>query len=353
MRVLYFGVYNSNYARNKVLINGLKENGHEIVECRERARAFWKYPKLVFKYLKIRGKFDIMIVGFCGQEVMFLARLLTRKPIIFDAFMSHYGGYIIDRGYFAKNSWRAKYYKFLDTWSCKLASIVLLDTQAHIDFFVKEFNLSRDKFRRIWIGADDSIFYPVLNGEDGKMKNHFSFSVLFFAGFAPLQGVKYIIKAAKILEKEDVVFNLVGAGQEKPEAISLAKTLGLKNIIFKDMATPSDLKGMIIEADACLGIFGDTPKTSLVIPNKVYESLAMRKPVITADTEAIRELFDEHDLLLVKSANPESLAAGIMRLKNNPSLRDSLAQSGHQKFVEFASPKVLGRELTKIIIEII
>ena len=350
MRVLYFGVYNPSYARNSILINGLKENGHEVIECRERIRAFWKYPKLVFKYLKIRGKFDIMIVGFCGQEVMFLARLLTFKPIIFDAFMSHYGGYVIDRGYFTKNSWRAKYYRFLDTWSCKLAQVVLLDTDAHIDFFVKEFNLPRQKFRRIWIGANDFIFYPMLNREEGRVKNQFN--VLFFAGFAPLQGVKYIIKSAKILEKDKIFFNLVGAGQEKSEAMLLAQALKLENVMFKDMASPEDLKKMIAEADICLGIFGDTPKTNLVIPNKVYESLAMRKPVITADTEAIRELFDEHDLLLVKSANPESLAAGIMRLKNNPSLRDSLAQSGHQKFVEFASPKVLGRELTKIIREI-
>ena len=39
-----------------------------------------KYVKLFFKHLKFVGKYDVMIVGFSGQEMMFLARLLTRKP---------------------------------------------------------------------------------------------------------------------------------------------------------------------------------------------------------------------------------------------------------------------------------
>ena len=158
MRVLYFGVYDPAYARNWVLINGLKKNGVEVVELRRKPGRF-SLIKLFFDYLAFDHNFDVMIVGFPGQEAMFLARLLTRKPIIFDAFTSHYGGYILDRKRWKKNSIRAKYFRFLDTWSCKLAHVVLLDTQAHIDFFVHEFGLSRSKFKRLWIGANDENFH--------------------------------------------------------------------------------------------------------------------------------------------------------------------------------------------------
>jgi hypothetical protein len=37
---------------------------------------------------------------------------------------------------------------------------VLLDTQAHIDFFCEEFSLAEDKFRRVWVGADEQIMRP-------------------------------------------------------------------------------------------------------------------------------------------------------------------------------------------------
>ena len=90
---------------------------------------------------------------------MFLAKLLTQTPIIFDAFTSHYGGYILDRQYYSKTSWRAKYYRFIDTWSCKLANLVLLDTQAHIDFFVKEFKLDRKKSSCGSLSAPIAMFF--------------------------------------------------------------------------------------------------------------------------------------------------------------------------------------------------
>ena len=32
--VCLFGIYDSNYARNRVLISGFKSNGYRVVECR-------------------------------------------------------------------------------------------------------------------------------------------------------------------------------------------------------------------------------------------------------------------------------------------------------------------------------
>ena len=288
-----------------------------------------------------------MIVGFPGQEVMFLARLLVwRKPIIFDAFTSHYGGYILDREKWAKNSLWAKYFRFLDKWSCNLADVVLLDTNAHIDFFVKEFKLPKEKFRRIWIGANDENFKPMegMSYEDNK------FHVIFFGTYVPLQGAEYIVRAAKILKDyKDIVFYFIGKGQDKPKCIKLANELGLKNIIFTDMMKPEDLRIEIAKSDVVLGLFGNTPKTPLVIPNKVYEALAMKKPVITADTLAVRELFNDKDMVLVGTADPEAIAGAVLKLKTNPELMRQIAENGHQNFFKFASSIVLGGELKVIV----
>ena len=356
MRVLYFGIYEPSYARNWVLINGLKKNGVDVLELRQKSGRF-ALCKLFFSYLRFKQNYDVMIVGFPGQEVMFLAKLLALfrlgsgqvKPLIFDAFTSHYGGYILDRKKWARDSLRAKYFKFLDKWSCKLADIVLLDTNAHIEFFVREFKLPKEKFRKIWIGANDDNFRPMDTGkrEDGLFK------VLFFGSYVPLQGSEYIVRAAKTLEgQKDIVFYFIGKGQDKPTSMRLAEELELKNITFIDMMKPEDLRAEIAGSDVVLGLFGDTPKTPLVIPNKVYEALAMQKPVITADTAAIRELFNSDDMYLVPPAKPEEIARAVIVLKNDPGLRMRLAESGHKKFIERASSKVLGGELVKILNEI-
>ena len=347
MRILYFGIYDPEYSRNRVLIEGLRENGAEVVECREIAGSSWKYLKLTQKYLKLRNKFDIMVVGFPGQEVVFLAKILTRKPIVFDAFTSHYGGYILDRQYFSKKSWRAKYYRFLDTWSCKLADMVLLDTDAHIDFFVKEFGLRREKFKRIFVGTDSKVFYPREIKKDTD-----NFLVHFHGNYIPLQGVEYIIRAAKLLEKENISFNLTGQGQTYKKDRQLAEKLGIKNINFIDRVSYKELADYMTKADVCLGIFGDTPKTNLVIPNKVFEALACKKPVITADTPAIRELISDNEALLVKASDPEALAEGILRLKEDPVERDKVAEKGYDVFCRTSTPGILGSKLVEIIKEL-
>ena len=346
--VLYFGVYDPNYARNWVLINGLRKNNVDVLELKRKPERFALF-KIFFDYLKLKQNYDVMIVGFPGQEVMFLARLLTwRKPIIFDVFTSHYGGYILDRKKWPKNGLRAKYFKFLDKWSCKLADVVLLDTNAHIDFFVNEYKLSRKKFRRIWIGANDETFKSIENTKKDNL-----FRVVFFGTYVPLQGAEYIIRAAKLLESQkDIVFTFIGKGQDKPKSISLAEELGLKNIIFIDIMKPEDLKIEIAKSDVVLGLFGNTPKTPLVIPNKVYEALAMKKPVITSDTPAVRELFDAEDMLLIEAANPKAISEAILKLKSNPELISRISVSGFNKFKNSASSLVLGRRLKNIINEL-
>jgi hypothetical protein len=36
LRVCYFGTYRANYSRNQIMIEGLRRNGVEVVECHER-----------------------------------------------------------------------------------------------------------------------------------------------------------------------------------------------------------------------------------------------------------------------------------------------------------------------------
>lgn len=354
MKILYFGTYDPDYARNWVLINGLRKNGVEVLELRQSPGRFSLF-RLFLDYLKFKKDFDVMIVGFPGQEAMFLARLLVWllrpssgqvKPIIFDAFTSHYGGYILDRQKFSKNSFHAQYYRFLDKWSCKLADVVLLDTNAHINFFVNEFNLPKEKFRRIWVGVPGEEIERVATEREPN-----KFKVTFFGTYIPLQGVEYIIKAAKILESHsDIVFTLIGGGQEKKKIENFAEELRLKNVIFRGMFSLENLRQEMTNSDICLGIFGTSLKTHLVIPNKVYEAVALGKPVITADTEAVRELFDENDMMLIPTANADALATAIVKLKNDTVLRDKLSANAHKKFLNLLTYPVIGKELKNILI---
>ena len=347
LTVCYFGTYTAKYSRNSILISGLKKNEVDVVECKTIRGGFLKYIDLTIKHWRIRNKYDVMIVGFQGIQAVILAKLLTRKTIIFDAFASIYDSMVMDRKSVKTGSFAARYYWWLDKISMTLADIILFDTNEHINYASKEFGIKKEKFRRIFVGADTGIFYPV------KKENHSkNFQVFFYGSFLPLQGIDHIVKAAKLLEKEkDIVFEIVGWGLEKEKIMRLFNSLKLDNLFFVGGLNKELLREKIAEADLCLGIFGDTNKTKRVIPNKVYDYVAMRKPVVTADTSAIRELFEDGELMLVKVSDHISLANAIMTIKNNREMAESLAQKGYQKFLKFATPSILGERLLEIIKE--
>jgi len=347
LTVCYFGTYTPEYSRNRILISGLRENDVEVIECQTVYGGFLKYIDLAIKHWKIRNKYDVMVVGFQGIQAVIWAKFITRKTIIFDAFASIYDSMVMDRKNVKTKSFVAKYYWWLDKISMTLADIILFDTNEHINYASNEFGIKKEKFRRIFIGADIDIFYP-----DEKENSSKNFKVLFYGSFLPLQGIEYIVKAAKFLEKEkDIVFEIVGWGPEKEKIIELFNYLKPKNLFFTDGQKQESLRKKGIEADLCLGIFGETNKTKRVIPNKVYECVAMRKPVVTADTPAIRELFEEGELMFVKVADHVSLANAIMSLRNNKKLADSIAREGYQKFLKFSTPNILGKQLLEIIKE--
>jgi glycosyltransferase involved in cell wall biosynthesis len=341
MTICYFGIYNPSYSRHRILIKGLRQNGIEVIECNSRLHGVAKYIELAKKHFKIRKKYDIMIVGFPGYQAVIFARFLTRKKIIFDAFTSIYDSMVYDRRLVRPRSLKAMYYWLLDWLSCKLADKILLDTNANIEYFVKTFKINRSKFLRVFVGSDNEIFYPL----EQKFKHDY-FSVHFHGYYIPLQGIEYIVRAAKILEKENIKFNLIGSGQTYKNIRKLAEELKVENINFIDRVPYEELKNYIAEADICLGIFGTTEKTQRVIPNKVYEYLAMGRPVITGDSPAIRELFnDRQEMIFCKVGDAEDLAKKILELKNNGQLRNTIAKNGYNKFINNLIPKILGGQL--------
>jgi len=375
MKVCYFGAYEvEKDPRNRVIIKGLQKNGIEVKECNipiwSEIRSGYKskpgvleiikfipkllltYFKLIKKYIRI-GDYDVMIVGFPGHFDMPLARLLTRisgRPLVFDAFTSLYETFVTDRKFVERGSWKAKLLHTVDKWSGRLADVILVDTDQHIDYSNNEFKISKRKLRRIFVGADEDIFYPRAN-----RKNNNNFLVLFYGTFIPLHGIEYIIKAAKQLEKyKDIKFQIIGSGQTSWYIEQLSEELKVNNVLFIEEWVPyKTMPEYIARADVCLGIFGNTRKAKMVIPTKVFQALAMKKPIITEDSPAAREvLIDRENAVLCKMADAEALAESVLLLKQNKKLREKIAENGYKLFKGGFSLEAIGIEVRRILEEL-
>jgi glycosyltransferase involved in cell wall biosynthesis len=89
---------------------------------------------------------------------------------------------------------------------------------------------------------------------------------------------------------------------------------------------------------------------SRAIPAVVFEALATGAPVITADTDAARELLtDGESALLIPPESPAALAEAVEQLAADEDLRKRVAARGQDVFRERASRTVLGERWRELL----
>lgn len=358
--ILYMGCYSGNLHRNIMFLKGLRRNNLNVHEYNVNSHSIVKNVKLFFRNFKnlLHLNYDLILFhseAFIQFPLVKILAIIKRVPLVHDIFISKLQTIYYDRKQFDKR----KIPKFLlkiilftmDLVECKFSDYLLLDTYSHIKFFHDKYNIPIKKFRKVLVGTMDDMFYPLAKIKRKDKK----FIVGFFGTFIPLQGVKYIIKAAKILEKDkQIIFHLIGDGQTYEENRKLANELEIKNIIFFGYIPMEKLPEMISVFNIELGIFGDTAKALQIIPTKVFDGMAMKKPMITLESPAIKELFNNNDnIILCEHANPESLAEAILKLKNNEHLRERISENAYILFKKYCSIDAVGKKLKQIFNEIL
>lgn len=350
LRICYFGIYDPEFCRNKVYRKGLIENGATVIECNDRSRGLLKYFRLFQKHWRIRNDYDVMIVGYPGYIMVPFARLLTRKPIIFDALCSFYEAQIISRDAYAGIPFRVAYIRFIDWMANTFADKILVETDAQRRYYENELGVHTGKCVPVFIGVDEESFFY-----DSQVKKNEEFTVFFRGRLTIEAGFRHIIEAARLLENEPIVFKAVGFGFG-PVVTDIRERLlsyKLKNFTLIEHQVPiDDLRVALGATHVSLGQFEANERLSRTIPHKAFESLSMRLPYITARTNeeaGITELFtDGENCLFVRPADPADLAAKIKMLISNTKLREQLSENGFETYQTRFTSRILGGEVLAI-----
>jgi len=349
MKVFYVAGREASYSRTRIVVEALRRRGHDVVLCVPSDRRFRHYPRLLLQTFWNAPRCDIVLVGFYGQLLTPLIRLLTWKPIVFDMYITTYDTMVFDRRKAEAGTLKARIYGFSDWLSYQAASISILDNNHVIAHFGRLFRVNTHKLRRLFLAVDDSVIHlRQVKREPGGLLVH------FHGEYAPFHGVRHILRAAKLLEDEGVRFQMVGRGITYDEDMALARELDLKNVVFHEPVPYDELANFMACADICLGIFGDNDRAGLVMTNKVIETIGMAKPLITQKNQPVQELLRHAEsAYLLEPANPEALADAIRTLAQNPELRDKIAAHGYAIFQRYCTIKKLGEGFDGIFSEVL
>jgi glycosyltransferase involved in cell wall biosynthesis len=291
--------------------------------------------------------YDVLLVGYPSHADVLPATLLARlrrRPVVMDAFLGLYDTVVEDRQLVGAGRPLAALVRLWERTALHLADRIMVDTQENAQMLVRSYQLPPERVFAVPAGIDESTWQPTPLPVDTS-----PFRVAFWGTFIPLHGVETLAQAAQILREknESIEIEVIGTGQTAEHFAALVGALHLDNIVWRPDVVPIQEVARLAErSHCCLGVLGTTAKAGRVVPYKVHEALAAGRPVITADTDAIRRvLVDGKSALLVPAGNAPALAEAIGRLARNRDLCERLARGGRQAYETHLSAAVMARKL--------
>ncbi len=286
-------------------------------------------------------RFDAVIVGYPGHfDVLAAKRIARGRPVIFNPLVSLHETLVEDRGRFAPGSPAAGVLRHVDRLALRRADLVVADTAQNARQLAELGELAAERLAVCFVGAEERLFRPGRQPEQ-------AFHALFVGKLIPLHGLETILDAARLAP--ELPFRVVGSGQ-------LDALMGERppNVEWVEWVEYEQLPEEIQRAGCALGVFGTSPKTGRVIPNKAFQALACATPLVTADTPAARELLvDGESALLVPAGDPGALASAVRRLADDAELAGRIGAGGLAAYREHASESVLGRRWRDLVEQLV
>ncbi|MEN1940089.1 glycosyltransferase [Luteimonas sp. MJ174] len=345
---MLWGTCDTGKPRVRILIDGLRAQGVEVIEIRADpwrgiedksqvkgigrwlgllARIAIAYPRLAWAYLRAPAH-DWVLLGYPAIPDIFVIRLLAwmrGARVAMDWFLSAYDTIVLDRRLVGPRHPLAWLVYAAEWVAVRLADAPFMDTAAHARRMETLFGLAPGRCGRVWVGVELAAFHPGGGRPAAATKAHDTPTrVLFYGQFIPLHGIGTIIEAARILRDSPVQWRIVGRGQEAGRIRAMLEEQPLERLAWDDWIPYPELVTAIGAADICLGIFGSSDKAASVIPNKVFQILAAGRPLISRDSPAVRELpvVGLDDVRLVPHGDAVALAAAVAEWHVTPPVVD-------------------------------
>ena len=262
-----------------------------------------------------------------GSVIARCAAHKTNTPIIYTAHGFHFykGAPVINwLIYYPVEKWLAHYTDVLITInkedyerakSFKAGKVVYVPG---VGINLKKFNIRNTDIneKRSQLGVKDDVFLILSVGELIPRKNH-----------------EVVIKALSVLDKENLLGNIqyivCGQGKYKSNLEMLVNELGLRHHVHF-LGFRSDVSEICKSADVFVFMSNQEG-----LPVALMEAMACSLPVICSDIRGNTDLVEDNITGLISNSNPEDVANAIIKMKNNPELRDRLSNRALEKIKKF------------------
>lgn len=163
------------------------------------------------------------------------------------------------------------------------------------------------------------------------------FSLICHGLITKRYGQEVAIKAIDRLKNEipEIHLDILGYGPYQEELRILVSQLNLQDRVHIHGMIPFvDMIKMLAKSDIGIVPVLKNPYSDLVHTNKMFELIAMRKPVVITRTRAVEGFFGSDDSCLkyFESGNERDLARCVLELYQDPRKREIMIRNSYEKF---------------------
>ena len=234
--------------------------------------------------------------------------------------------------------------------SIRFADFVITPTEQMREAFIAR-GADKTKVSVVMDGADERIFRPDRDSE--KIGDQSRFTLICHGTVEERYGLDTVIKAVALLQDEipELRFEIYGSGSYLGHLRQLASELGVEDrVSFSGCFVPVDeLVQALAAADVGIVAMKRDAFRDLTLAGKMFDFIAMRKPMIVSRTRSVEETFGECCFELFQSNDVEDLARAIRAVHADPKRREQFIR----RAAEVAEPYrwARQRELYRSVVE--
>jgi glycosyltransferase involved in cell wall biosynthesis len=161
--------------------------------------------------------------------------------------------------------------------------------------------------------------------------NKDNFVVMYHGTIVERHGLTFSLLAFKKIREEipGLIFKVYGEGDNVEGFLKEAKRLGLEDIVEYYGFVQNEIIAKTIES-IDVGIIPNLRSyfTELNMPVRIFEYLAIGKPVVVPRTKGICDYFDECSINFFEPGNVSSLAESILKIYHEPERQEKIVQRG-------------------------
>jgi len=280
------------------------------------------------------GKPDLVIassppytVGISGMIIGKLKKI----PFVFEV-RDLWPESIIQLGQ-VKNKLLIKILEYIELMMYKNAALIVGISDPFVDFISSK-GIEQGKIKIIKNGVNLELFKPKEKNVELKNSLHLNdkFVVSYFGTFGLSQGLETILRTAEILKDEsNIHFLLIGNGADRGKLLALKNELKLDNVTILKPISKEELVDYYSISDLMLVPLRKLSLFDSALPSKMFEIMAMGKPIIhTVDGEARKLLERENVGKYVEAENYKELANTILAARNDHEWQTEASKNGRR-----------------------